>query len=165
MKVFVAGATGALGRFLVPHMAEAGHQVVALARGPEKARALQAMGAQAVLADALDKDGLTAAILEAEPEVIVHQLTAIAGVTNLKKFDQEFALTNRLRTEVTDTLLAAGRLLGTRRFFCDGKQDEGAYPEDVFRLREEVGRAQGIILGTRSDQKGVRKWRSVSTTR
>jgi nucleoside-diphosphate-sugar epimerase len=118
MRVFVAGSTGAVGKFLVPHLVENGHQVAALVRVAQKAKALEAMGAKAALADALNKGELTAAIMRAEPEVIIHQLTALAGVGNFKKFDQEFALTNRFRTEVTDTMLAAARMVGTRRFIA-----------------------------------------------
>lgn len=118
MRVFVAGGTGAVGKFLVPHLRENGHEVVALVRSVEKARTLEAMGARVALADALNREELTAAIRRAEPEVIIHQLTALAGVGNFKKFDEEFALTNRFRTEVTDTMLAAARLVGTRRFIA-----------------------------------------------
>jgi 2-alkyl-3-oxoalkanoate reductase len=118
MRVFVAGSTGAVGKSLVPHLVEHGHEVAALVRVAQKAKALEAMGAKAALADALNKGELTAAIMRAEPEVIIHQLTALAGVGNFKKFDQEFALTNRFRTEVTDTMLAAARMVGTRRFIA-----------------------------------------------
>jgi len=98
--------------------------VIALSRTPEKARQLEARGARVALADALNKEQLTAAIRKAEPEVIINELTALAGneTGNFKKFDEEFALTNRFRTEATDTMLAAGRMVGTRRFitqsFC-----------------------------------------------
>ncbi|MCC9076091.1 NAD(P)-dependent oxidoreductase [Litorilinea aerophila] len=117
MRIFVAGSTGALGKALVPLLLEHGYEVIALTRSAEKARALATLGAQPSIADPLDRDALTAAVRQAEPEVIVHQLTALADATgNFKRFDQEFALTNRLRTEVTDTLLAAARLVGARRF-------------------------------------------------
>jgi nucleoside-diphosphate-sugar epimerase len=118
MKVFVAGGTGVVGRSLVPHLVERGHEVVALVRTPQKSKDVEALGATAALANALDKGELTAAVRRAEPEVIIHQLTALAGVGNFKKLDQEFALTNRFRTEVTDTLLAAARMVGTRRFIA-----------------------------------------------
>ena len=118
MKVFVAGSTGAIGKSLVPHLLETGHEVVALARTSQKARELEVLGASVAVADALDRDALTAAIRRAEPEVIIHQLTALTGVGNFKKFDEEFALTNRFRTEVTDTMLAAARLVGARRFIA-----------------------------------------------
>jgi uncharacterized protein YbjT (DUF2867 family) len=118
MRVFVAGSTGAVGKRLVPHLVEHGHEVVALVRDAQKAKALETMGAKVALADALNKEELTTAIRRAEPEVIIHQLTALASAGNFKKFDAEFALTNRFRTEVTDTMLAAARLVGTRRFIA-----------------------------------------------
>jgi nucleoside-diphosphate-sugar epimerase len=118
MRVFVAGSTGAVGKFLVPHLVQNGHEVVALVRDAQKAKALEVMGAQVALADALNKEELTAAIRRIDPEVIIHQLTALTGVGNFKKLDEEFALTNRFRTEVTDTMLAAARLVGTRRFIA-----------------------------------------------
>ena len=119
MRVFVAGSTGAVGKSLVPHLIETGHEVVALVRTPEKGRKVEALGAEAVVADALDGDQLTEAIRKAAPEVILHELTALAGLAgNFKRFDEEFALTNRLRTEVTDTMLAAARLVGARRFIA-----------------------------------------------
>jgi nucleoside-diphosphate-sugar epimerase len=92
--------------------------VVALVRTPQKGKEVEALGAKAVVADALDKDALIAAIRRAEPEVIIHQLTALTGVGNFKKLDEEFALTNRLRTEATETMLTAGRLVRARRFIA-----------------------------------------------
>ena len=119
MKVFVAGSTGAIGKSLLPLLVGNGHDVVALVRTPENGRAVEALGAKATIADAPDKNALTAAVRRAEPEVILHELTALAGVTwNFKRFDEELALTNRFRTEVTDTLLAAARLVGARRFIA-----------------------------------------------
>jgi nucleoside-diphosphate-sugar epimerase len=118
MKVFVAGSTGAIGKRLVPNLVGHGHEVVALVRTPQKAKEIEAVGAKAAVADALDKDALTMAVRKAEPEVIIHQLTALTGAGNFKKLDEEFALTNRFRTEVTDTLLAAARLVGARRFLA-----------------------------------------------
>lgn len=118
MKVFVTGGTGAIGRFLLPQLLEGGHEVVALTRSQVKAELLDRMGVTAVIADPLDKQQLTAAVRRAEPEVIIHQLTALSEVGNFRKLDQEFALTNRFRTEVTDTLLAAARTIGTRRIIA-----------------------------------------------
>jgi 2-alkyl-3-oxoalkanoate reductase len=118
MRVFVAGSTGVVGKNLVPLLLESGHEVVALVRTRKKGKEAEALGAKAVVADALDKDALTAAIRRAEPEVILHQLTALTGVTNFKKLDEEFALTNRLRTEATETMLAATRLVRGRRFIA-----------------------------------------------
>lgn len=116
MKVFVTGGTGAIGKFLLPLLLENKHEVVALTRSVIKATALEEAGVSAVIADPLDKNALTAAVRRAEPEVIIHELTALSKAGNFRKLDQEFALTNRFRTEVTDTLLAAARTIGTRRF-------------------------------------------------
>jgi nucleoside-diphosphate-sugar epimerase len=122
MKIFVTGGTGAIGRFLIPQLLENRHEVVALTRSPNKAVLIENMGATAAIADPLDKQQLTAAVRMAEPEVIIHQLSALTGAGNFKNFDQDFALTNRFRTEVTDNLLAAARTIGTRRLitqsFC-----------------------------------------------
>jgi nucleoside-diphosphate-sugar epimerase len=116
MKVFVAGATGAVGRRLVPVLLAAGHEVVALTRSSEKAAALRAAGATPVVADALDREAVVRAVTSAHPDAIAHELTALAGIGNLRHFDRVFAATNRLRTEGTDILLAAARAAGTPRF-------------------------------------------------
>jgi nucleoside-diphosphate-sugar epimerase len=118
MRVFVAGATGAIGRALLPQLLEKGHEVVALCRNAEKTKAPRALGAETTVADPLDREGLIAAIRAARPDAIVHELTALAGAGNFKKFDEEFALTNRFRTEVTDTLLAGAREVEARRFIA-----------------------------------------------
>jgi nucleoside-diphosphate-sugar epimerase len=118
MRVFLAGGTGAVGRYLLPLLIENGHEVVALVRTAEKARAVEASRAKAAIADALDGEALTAAIAGVEPEVIIHQLTALTGIGSLRRFDENFALTNRLRNEVTDTMLAAARRVGARRFIA-----------------------------------------------
>jgi nucleoside-diphosphate-sugar epimerase len=116
MRVFVAGATGALGTQLVPQLVANGHEVVGMTRTASKQQALRAMGARPVVADALDPDAVARVVAEAEPEVIVHQLTALSGRLDLRRPDRFFAMTNRLRIEGTDHLLAAGRAVGTRRF-------------------------------------------------
>ncbi|HSK35923.1 MAG TPA: NAD(P)-dependent oxidoreductase [Actinomycetota bacterium] len=116
MRIFVAGATGALGRRLVPLLVGDGNQVTAMTRSPGKAAGLRAAGAEPVVADALDRDAVLLAVAAARPEVVVHQLTDLATTTNLRRFDAGFAATNRLRTEGTDHLLAAARAAGTRRF-------------------------------------------------
>jgi nucleoside-diphosphate-sugar epimerase len=116
MKVFVAGATGALGTQLVPLLVANGHQVVGMTRTDAKRDQLRSLGAEPVVADALDADAVGQAVGEAEPDVIVHQLTAIPAKINMRHFDREFALTNRLRIEGTDHLLSAGRAAGVKRF-------------------------------------------------
>jgi nucleoside-diphosphate-sugar epimerase len=115
MKIFVAGATGAIGRQLVPRLIGAGHQVVAMTRTESKQAALWEMGAEPVVADALNPDQVADAVATARPDVIVHELTAISAL-DIRHFDRSFAPTNRLRTEGTDHLLSAGRAVGVQRF-------------------------------------------------
>jgi nucleoside-diphosphate-sugar epimerase len=115
MRIFVAGATGALGVPLVRRLADAGHEVTGMTRTPSKQGMLRALGARPVVADALDPDAVARVVAEAEPEVIVHQLTALSGPFDLRHLDRTLAATNRLRTEGTDNLLAAGRAVGARR--------------------------------------------------
>lgn len=118
MKVFVTGASGALGQRLLPRLVEEGHEVVGMVRSEAKAGLVAELGARPALADALDPDAVAAAVAAAEPEAIVHQATALAGKLDLRHFDRSFALTNRLRTEGTDHLLAAARAVGARRFIA-----------------------------------------------
>jgi nucleoside-diphosphate-sugar epimerase len=115
MKVFLTGASGAIGRQLIPQLLDAGHEVVGMTRTPTKMAVIEKLGARAVVADALDPEQVAAAVVDAEPEAIIHQLTAI-GSLDIRHFDRDFALTNRLRTEGTDHLLAAGRAVGAQRF-------------------------------------------------
>jgi nucleoside-diphosphate-sugar epimerase len=116
MRIFVAGASGAIGRRLVPLLVAAGHDVVGMTRTDGKRDLLRDLGAAPVVADALDPDAVGQSVSEAEPEAIVHQLTAIPGAMNPRRLDRDFALTNRLRTEGTDHLLSAARASGVRRF-------------------------------------------------
>jgi nucleoside-diphosphate-sugar epimerase len=118
MKVFVAGATGALGKRLVPLLASNGHDVTAMTRSPAKARLVRALDAKPVVADGLDQHAVARAVTASEPDVVINQMTGLAGVNNLRNFDGEFALTNRLRTEGTDHLLAAARQAGARCFIA-----------------------------------------------
>jgi 2-alkyl-3-oxoalkanoate reductase len=115
MRVFVAGATGALGRHLVPGLVAEGHEVTATTRTPGKVGRLREAGAEPVVVDGLDREAVIAAVLAAGPEVIVHQMTALADLRSLRKVDQGFAATNELRTRGTDNLLAAATRAGTRR--------------------------------------------------
>jgi nucleoside-diphosphate-sugar epimerase len=126
MKVFVAGATGAIGRQLVPRLVAAGHEVHGMTRHESNKAMLDELGAVPVVADALDPDQVADAVTAARPEVIVHQLTAI-GALDMRHFDRDFALTNRLRTEGTDHLLSAGQAVGVRRFVAQGVAGYGAY--------------------------------------
>ena len=116
MKILVAGATGALGKQLVPKLVARGHEVVGTTRSESKREAIFELGATPAVVDALDAEQVARVVAEAEPEVIVHELTALSGDLDLRHFERTFAETNRLRTEATDHLLAAGRAVGVKRF-------------------------------------------------
>lgn len=116
MRVFVAGATGAIGRQLVPQLRSAGHQVVATTRSAGKQELLRDLGAEPVVVDGLDAAAVGSAVVRAQPDAVIHQMTALAGAGNLRRFDHEFAVTNQLRTAGTDHLLAAARAAGVKRF-------------------------------------------------
>jgi 2-alkyl-3-oxoalkanoate reductase len=165
MRIFVAGATGALGRRLVPLLVERGHQVSGMTRTAGKAAGLRAAGAEPVVADALDRDAVLAAVVAARPEVVVHELTALAEMTDFRKLDQGFALTNRLRTEGTDHLLAAARAAGARRFVAQSfagwpfarvggpvkTEDDPLDPDPPAQLRrtlDAIRHLESAVLGT-----------------
>jgi nucleoside-diphosphate-sugar epimerase len=117
MKVFVAGATGALGRQLLPMLVKDGHEVTGMTRTPAKEDLLRSLGARPAVADAFDPEAVAQAVAEAEPEVVIHELTDLTG-TFARNIDKSFASTNRLRTEGLDHLLAAARAAGARRFIA-----------------------------------------------
>jgi nucleoside-diphosphate-sugar epimerase len=116
MKVFLAGATGALGRRLVPLLVARGHDVVGMTRSAAKVKALSELGAEPVVADGLDRAAVVEAVVRAEPEVVIHEMTSLSHLKGVRRFDHEFATTNRLRTEGIDHLLEAARAAGARRF-------------------------------------------------
>lgn len=118
MRVLVVGATGVVGKQLVPQLTAAGHQVSATTRSPAKVDGLRAAGAEPLVLDGLDGAAVGEVVARAEPEVIVHELTALAAGLNPRKFDRSFAATNRLRTEATDHLLTAATAQGVRRFIA-----------------------------------------------
>jgi nucleoside-diphosphate-sugar epimerase len=113
LRIFIAGASGTLGRRLVPQLIRRGHHVTGTTRS--NADRLREMGAEPVVVDPLDADALRAAVVAAEPDVVVHQLTALSNLGMVRNFDKTFAMTNRLRTEGTDNLIAAARAAGARR--------------------------------------------------
>lgn len=123
MRVLVAGATGAMGKELLPRLVDAGHEVFAMVRSESGKAAVTRMGAAPVIADALDRAQVGKAVRRANPEVIVNQLTAI-GHIDTRHFERSFAATDRLRIEGTDNLLAAARDTGVRRFIA---QSNGAF--------------------------------------
>jgi nucleoside-diphosphate-sugar epimerase len=116
MRIFVAGASGAMGGQLIPKLVANGHEVVGMTRTPEKQDRIREMGARPAVADALDPEAVAQAVAEAEPEVVIHELTAIEPGKLARSVDKLFVTTNRLRTEGTDHLLAAARAVGARRF-------------------------------------------------
>jgi 2-alkyl-3-oxoalkanoate reductase len=116
MRVFVVGATGAIGTRLVPQLIDQGHEVTGTFRAPGGAERVRALGAEPVALDLLDAAAVRRAVLEARPEAIIHQATALAGVRFGRSLDRSFGPTNQLRTEGTDHLLAAAREAGVRRF-------------------------------------------------
>jgi nucleoside-diphosphate-sugar epimerase len=136
MRVFVGGATGAIGRQLLPRLVAAGHEVVGMTHKESNRALLQELGATPVVADALDPDQVAEAVARAKPDVIVHELTAI-GAVDTRHFDRDFALTNRLRTEGTDHLLSAGQAVGVRRFVAQGVGGYAAYERTGGAVKSE----------------------------
>jgi nucleoside-diphosphate-sugar epimerase len=116
MRVFVAGASGAMGSRLVPQLIQAGHEVIGTHHAPASAQLLDALGAEPVQLDLLDAQAVRTAVLASKPDAIVHQATALADAKFGRSLDKTFTTTNRLRTEGTDALLAAAREAGVRRF-------------------------------------------------
>ena len=115
MRIFIAGASGAIGRSLVAALTSRAHDVTGTTRTPAKADQLAALGARPVVLDALDRDQVIKAVADARPDVLIHQMTAIAAI-NFRDVDSSFAATNRLRTLGTDNLLEAADAAGVRRF-------------------------------------------------
>jgi nucleoside-diphosphate-sugar epimerase len=169
MRILVAGATGAVGLNLVPQLIASGHSVVGTTRTEAKAETIKRMGAEPAIADGLDARAIRAAVLAAKPDVIVDEMTDLAGVTDLRHFDRAFATTNRLRTEGTDFLLAAAREAGVKRFiaqsFCGwtyGRSGEpvkteadaldGDPPEELRRTLEAIQYLEGAVAGSVSPE-------------
>ncbi len=162
MRVLVAGATGAIGRSLVRRLVHAGHIVFGTTRSPEKISTITDLGAEAVVANGLDMSSVRAAVESSRPEAIIHQMTDLAGATDLRKFDSAFANSNRLRTTGTDHLLAAAREAGVKRFiaqsFCgwpyarigDAIKSEGDPldpnpPRELRRTLEAIRHLEGAV--------------------
>jgi nucleoside-diphosphate-sugar epimerase len=138
MRVFVAGASGALGSRLVPQLIDAGHEVVGSHNSPTSAERLRALGAKPVMVDLLDARAVRKALLESEPEAIVHQATALANAEFGRNLDKTFAKTNELRTKGTDTLMA-----GAREMACGGSSRRASPPTGT-RGREDWSRPRPI---------------------
>jgi nucleoside-diphosphate-sugar epimerase len=159
MRVLVAGASGAIGRPLVPQLLAAGHEVTGMTRSEESAAALREAGAAAAVVDVFDTAALDAAMAQAKPEVVVHQLTAIPDDLDPRKMQEQFVSTNRLRTEGTRNLLAAARACGAGRFiaqsiaFAYAPRQEGLHGEDdplwadATPIYAAVHEMEGLVLG------------------
>ena len=161
MKIFVAGATGAIGRQLVPRLVARGHEVGGTTRTPAKFDQLRRQGATPFLVDGLDAEQVAAAVAAFEPEVIVHELTDL-GHVDMRDFAASFAMTNRLRTEGTDHLLAAGRAVGIHRFVAQSfagwpfartgaavkHEDEPLDPNPVPAMRETLAAIRHVERAT-----------------
>jgi nucleoside-diphosphate-sugar epimerase len=117
-KVFLAGASGSVGKRMIPRLVQHGYEVTAMVRSADKAATVHALGARSVVADALNRDQVIRAVVQTRPDVVIHQLTALSSLKNFKKFDDEFALTNRLRTESVDYLLAGAQEAGSSHFLA-----------------------------------------------
>ena len=118
MRVMVVGASGAIGTRLVPQLTNGGHEVIGTCRSPGKAERVRALGAQPLVLDLLDRGAVRQAVRQARPEAIIHQATALSGRGFSRKLDRTFADTNRLRTDGTDSLLAAAREAEVSRFIA-----------------------------------------------
>lgn len=116
MKVFLVGGAGAIGKRLVPILVANGHEVAATTTSERKLPQLGEAGAEGVLVDVLDKSAVLTAVMRAEPDVVIHEATSLSNIGSFRNFDKTFAVTNRLRTEGTDNLLAAARAAGAHRF-------------------------------------------------
>jgi nucleoside-diphosphate-sugar epimerase len=162
MRIFLAGASGAIGKRLVPALVAGGHEVFATTRTPDKTDALRAEGATPVLMDGLNKDSVMSAVTSSRPDAIVHQMTALTSMRSLKKWDDEFAVTNRLRTEGTEYLLAAGRAAGTRKYIAQsyagwpsggGTEDaplDAQLPPTMTRTRDAIQRCESLVTAAAS---------------
>jgi 2-alkyl-3-oxoalkanoate reductase len=165
MRIFIAGASGVIGGRLVPLLRSAGHEVIGTTRTVSKLEHLQAMGAEPVLLNLLDADAVRRAVVGARPEVIVHEATALASFTDMRKFNEGFAETNQLRTVGTDNLLAAAREVGARRFVAQSfagfpysrtagtvkTEDDPLDPTPPRAMREPwaaIRHLESVVLGT-----------------
>jgi nucleoside-diphosphate-sugar epimerase len=170
VRVFVAGATGVLGRPVVRRLVAAGHEVVGLTRSPERAAIVAALGAEPAVADALDAPALRAAVLAARPHAVLHLLTALSGRSLRRAAD--FAATNALRTTGTRYLVDAASAAAVRQFvaesmiFAYGYGDHGARPlaeDDPAASARAAGEVAPAVEAMRSLEEQVlaasRAWR------
>src|SRR4051794_11604551 len=156
MKVFVAGGTGAIGIKLVPQLVDAGHDVVATTRSAKGAETVQALGAEPAIADGLDQHAMTEAVRRAQPEVVIHEMTALAGKMDLRHFDRWFATTNKLRTQGTDYLVRASREAGARRIIVQSYSGGWSNPREGGIKDESDPLDPNPVKWTRETMAGIR---------
>jgi len=137
MKVFVAGGTGAIGIQLVPQLLAAGHEVVATTRSAKGAEEVRRLGAEPAIADGLDEPAMADAVRRAQPEVVIHEMTALAGKMDLRRFDRWFATTNQLRTRGTDYLIGAAQRAGARRLIVQSYGGGWSNPREGGTVKDE----------------------------
>lgn len=118
MKIFIAGATGAIGRHLLPRLTKAGHEVTAITRSQNHGEQIRNDGARPIVCDVFDRDKLKQAVAAAEPEIVIHQLTNLPQRIDPRRIEQSLAQTNKLRTEGTQILMDAAKSAGARRFIA-----------------------------------------------
>ena len=161
MRVFVTGATGALGQHLVPALVAAGHEVTATTRTPGRVAQLREAGAEPVVVDGLDREAVIAAVRTAAPEVIVHEMTALTDMRSLRNVDKVFATTNELRTRGTDNLLAAAAEAGTRRVIAQSNTNATARSGGPVKTEEDpldsrpVPSAAGMVAAVKHVEQAV----------
>jgi 2-alkyl-3-oxoalkanoate reductase len=156
MRVFVAGASGAIGTRLVRQLVERGYEVAGSSRSSKSAERVRAMGAQPVVLDLLDAHAVREAVLEAHPDALVHEATALANVRFSRNLDRTFAETNRLRTEGTDALLAAAREAGVSRFVAQSFASMRYAREGAWVKSEEDELDPDPVAGTRESNAAMR---------
>jgi nucleoside-diphosphate-sugar epimerase len=153
MRIFVAGATGAIGKRLIPQLVARGHEVIATTRRAENSEALRAAGTTPMVLDPLDPVQVDEAVGQAHPEAIVHQLTALSGKADLRHFDRWFSTTNELRTKATENLLSAAQATGASRFVAQSYigwnniREGGPVKTEADPLDPEPAREQRESLG------------------
>src|SRR3954469_4285831 len=164
MRVFVAGATGAIGRPLVRQLVEAGHDVTGTTRAEDRAELIRSDGGDPVVVDALDREALLSAVAEARPDAVVHQLTQIPDDINPRKMAEEFAMTDRLRTEGTHNLVDAARAAGVRRVIAqsiafvyrmDGRPDDVKTESDPLMGDDAPQAVRGIVAAVAQMERTV----------
>lgn len=171
MRIFVAGAAGAVGRKLLQVLISGGHQVTGSTRSPAKAEMIKRLGAEPVIADGLDADSMTRAVRSSRPDIVIDEMTDLSAATDFLHFDRAFAATNRLRREGTDILLAAARQAGAQRFiaqsFCgwtvsrtpgaiktEADAPDADPPEELRRTFEAIQYLERTVLAS-SQPEGV----------